>query len=289
MSAPAKATGQAVGVPPVRWWSRAELLLAGLLLVLAAAAWMLTALLATPDMQSGILTGAQPMGDSMMNPWLVEAGLFLLTWTVMMAAMMLPSIVPFTVGVSRLMRPREAGRSGTVAMTTAYVLLWAGTGILVYPAWRGLQQIGARPTDVAVRVGAVVLIAAGVYQFTPLKRVCLRRCRSPVFLVMQHGQRATRSRLGAFQAGIQHGSYCLGCCWALIVVLLAAGAMSLAWMGAIAAVVALEKTSKRGETISTALGGVLIAAGVLLLVSPGLLAKLAGRRPPPERRCQSSP
>ena len=273
MSAPAKAPGQVLGVPPLRRWSRAELLLAGLLLVLAAAGWLLAVRLATPDMQSGILTGAQPMGDSM-QPWTAEAGLFLITWMVMMAAMMLPSIVPFTVGVARLMRGREAGRGGTVTMTAAYILIWAGTGILAYPALRGLQLASSGPSEVAVRAGAVVLVAAGVYQLTPLKRVCLQRCRSPLFLVMQHGQRATRSRLGAFQAGIRHGAYCLGCCWALIVVLLAAGAMSLAWMGAIAAVVALEKMSKRGETISTALGGLLVAAGLLLLVSPGLLAAL---------------
>ncbi len=94
MSTPANAQGQVPGVPPLRRWSRAKLLLAGLLLVLAAAGWLLAVLLATPDTQSGILTGPQPMGDSM-NPWPAEAGLFLVTWMVMMAAMMLPSIVPF--------------------------------------------------------------------------------------------------------------------------------------------------------------------------------------------------
>jgi predicted metal-binding membrane protein len=272
MSAPANAPGQAaLGIPPLRRWSHAELLLAGLLLFLAGAGWLLAGLLATPDMQSGILTGARPMGEPM-HPWPAEAGLFLLTWMVMMAAMMLPSIVPFTVGVARLMRLSGAGRGGTVTMTIAYVLIWAGTGVLAYPALRGLQRVSAGPTEVAVRVGAVVLLTAGVYQFTPLKRVCLRRCRSPLFLVMQHGRRATRSRLGALQTGIWHGAYCLGCCWALIAVLLAAGAMSLAWMGAIAAIVALEKASKRGEAISSALGGILIASGLLLLVAPSVLA-----------------
>lgn len=271
MSAPPGPREQVLGIPPLRRWSQAELLLAGLLLALAAAGWLLAGLLATPDMRSGILTGARPMSDSM-RPWLVGAGLFLLTWTVMMAAMMLPSIVVFTVGVARLMRLRGAGRGGTATMTIAYLLLWAATGILAYPALRGLQLVSAGPTEAAVRVGAAVLLAAGVYQLTPLKRVCLRRCRSPVFLIMQHGQRATRSRLGAFQTGILHGAYCLGCCWALIAVLLAAGAMSLVWMGAIAAIAALEKVSRRGEAIGSALGGVLIAAGLFLLAVPGVLA-----------------
>ncbi len=271
MSAPSRERGQVAGIPPLRRWSQAELLLAGLLLALAAAGWLLTGLLATSDMRSGILTGARPMGGSM-RPWPAGAGLFLLTWMVMMAAMMLPSIVPFTVGVTRLMRLRGAGRGGTAIMTVAYLLLWAGTAVLAYPALQGLQMLSAGPTEVAVRAGAAVLLAAGVYQLTPLKRVCLRRCRSPLFLVMQHGQRAARSRLGAFQAGIEHGAYCLGCCWALIAVLLAAGAMSLAWMGVIAAIVALEKASRRGEAIGSALGGTLIAAGLFLLAAPGVLA-----------------
>lgn len=271
MSAPPGARGQVLSIPPLRRWSQAELLLAGLLLALATAGWLLTGLLATPDMRSGILTGARPMGDSM-HPWPAGAGLFLLTWMVMMAAMMLPSIVPFTVGVARLMRLRGATRGGTVTMTIAYLLIWAATGILAYPALRGLQLVSAGPTQAAVRVGAVVLLAAGLYQLTPLKRVCLRRCRSPVFLVIQHGQRATRNRLGAFRAGIEHGAYCLGCCWALIAVLLAAGAMSLVWMGAVAAIAALEKVSRRGEIIGSALGGILIAAGLFLFAAPGVLA-----------------
>jgi predicted metal-binding membrane protein len=271
MSAPASVRERVVGIPPLRRWSQAELLLAGLLLALAAVGWLLSGLLATPDMQSGVLTGAQPMGDSM-HPWLAEAGLFLLTWMVMMAAMMLPSIVPFTVGVSRLMRTRGAGRGSTATMTLAYFLIWAGTGILAVPAMRGLQMVSSGPTELAVRLGAVVLLAAGVYQLTPLKRVCLRRCRSPLFLVMHHGQRATQSRWGALRAGFEHGAYCLGCCWALIAILLAAGAMSLVWMGAVAAVAALEKVSSRGESIGSALGGVLIAIGLLLLAAPSLLA-----------------
>lgn len=269
--APASARERDFGIPPLRRWSQAELLLAGLLLVLAAVGWLVSDLLATSDMRSGVLTGARPMGASM-QPWLVEAGLFLLTWMVMMAAMMLPSVVPFTVGVTRLMRVRGAARGSTVAMTSAYLLLWAATGVLAYPALKALEMLSDQPSELTVRVGAVILLAAGVYQFTPLKRVCLRQCRSPLFLVMHHGQRATRSRLGALRAGLEHGAYCLGCCWVLLVVLLAAGAMSLVWMGAIAAVVAVEKFSSRGETIGTALGAILIAAGVLLLAAPALLA-----------------
>ncbi|HET9897019.1 MAG TPA: DUF2182 domain-containing protein [Streptosporangiaceae bacterium] len=270
-SAPGSTRGRARGIPPLRRWSQAEVLLAGLLLALAGAGWLVSDLLATSDMRTGVLTGAQPMGASM-RPWLVEGGLFFLTWMVMMAAMMLPSIVPFTVGMTRLMRGSGAAEGSTITMTSAYLLLWAATGVLAYPALKGLQMLSGQPTELAVRAGAVILLAAGAYQFSPLKRVCLRHCRSPLILIMQHGQRATRNRRGALRAGLEHGVYCLGCCWALLVVLLAAGAMSLVWMGAVAAVVAVEKVSSRGEAIATALGAVLIAAGLVLLAAPGLLA-----------------
>jgi predicted metal-binding membrane protein len=211
------------------------------------------------------------MGDPM-HPWLAGAGLFFFTWMAMMAAMMLPSIVPFTVGMSRLMRLRGAARGSISVMTLAYILIWSGAGILAYPALQGLQALSAGPAELAVRVGAVVLLAAGVYQLTPLKRVCLRHCRSPAFLVMHHGQRATRSRIGALRAGLAHGAYCLGCCWGLMALLLAAGVMSLVWMAGIAAIIALEKVSRRGEAIGSALGGLLIAVGLVLLAVPGVLA-----------------
>ena len=112
-------------VPSLRRWSRREVLLAGVLLVLAVSAWLLTHLLGTPEMRVGILTGAEPMGD-MMPAGQMSAAFFLATWIVMMAAMMLPSLVPFTIGVSRLMRVGGAGRSGTALLTLGYFAVWDG-------------------------------------------------------------------------------------------------------------------------------------------------------------------
>ncbi|MHA6794513.1 DUF2182 domain-containing protein [Pseudonocardia bannensis] len=265
--------------PPLRRWSRAELALAGLLFALSATAWSLTHRLAMPEMSAGILTGAHPMDgtpmDGAMRPGAAGAGLFLATWVVMMAAMMLPSIAPFTVGMTRLMRAGGAGWAGTAALTTGYFIVWTGFGLVAYVVVLGFEALAGGPAEPAARVGAAVLLAAGLYQFTPLKRVCLRHCRSPALLVLQHGQEAVRSRFGAFRAGIGHGGYCLGCCWALMAVLLAAGVMSLIWMGAIAAVVAVEKVNRYGETISRVFGGLLALIAVVVLVEPSVVAVLS--------------
>ncbi|MFC5997065.1 DUF2182 domain-containing protein [Pseudonocardia hispaniensis] len=262
------------GVPALRHWSRGEFALAALLLALAATAWLLTHRLAMPDMRVGVLTGADPMAGTMMTPGWAATGLFLGTWFVMMAAMMLPAIAPFTVGMTRLMRAGGSGWPGTLALTTGYFVVWTGVGVLAYAAVQGLDAIARTSPDQAARAGAAVLLVAGLYQFTPLKRVCLRHCRSPALLVLQHGQQAVRSRFGALRAGLGHGGWCLGCCWALMAVLLAAGAMSLVWMGVIAAVVAVEKVHRHGETISRVFGGLLAVLAVIVLVQPGVVGVL---------------
>jgi predicted metal-binding membrane protein len=248
--------------------------LAGVLLSLAGSAWILTHLMGTPEMRVGVLTGAQPMGD-MMTSGHMGAALFLVTWIVMMAAMMLPSLVPFTIGVSRLMRAGGVGRSGTAMLTLGYFAVWVATGAVAYLVWRGFEELSAGSSTTAARAGSAVLFGAAIYQLTPLKRVCLRHCRSPALLLMQHGPQAVASRSGATRAGLAHGFYCLGCCWALMAVLLALGVMSLVWMGVVAAVIALEKVTRFGEPISRGLGILLAALAVLVLLDPALLATIA--------------
>jgi predicted metal-binding membrane protein len=247
--------------------------LAGVLFTLAASAWMLTHLIGTPAMRVGILTGAQPMSD-MMPAGRSGAALFLVTWIVMMAAMMLPSLAPFTIGVGRLMRAEGTGRSGTALLTLGYFAVWFGTGVIAYLVWRGFEELSVGSSTASARVGSVVLLGAGIYQLTPLKRVCLRHCRSPALLLLQHGPQALASRFGATRAGLAHGLYCLGCCWALMVVLLALGVMSLAWMSVVAAVIAVEKVTRYGEPISRGLGVLLIALAVLVQLDPAVLATI---------------
>ena len=260
-------------IPSLRLWSRREMFLAGVLFTLAASAWMFTHLMGTPEMRVGILTGAQPM-SGMTPAGLVGAALFLVTWIVMMAAMMLPSLVPFTIGVGRLMRAEGAGRSSTALLTLGYFAVWVATGAIAYLVWRGFEELSIGSSAAAARAGSAVLFAAALYQLTPLKRVCLRHCRSPSLILLQHGPQAVSSRFGATRAGLAHGLYCLGCCWALMAVLLALGVMSLVWMGVVAAVIAVEKVSRYGEPISRGLGVLLAALAVLVLLDPAVLATI---------------
>ena len=161
----------------------------------------------------------------------------------------------------------------TWIFVAGYLLVWAVAGVLVYL----LVQIGS---DLASRVAAAerawwgplalgtTLLAAGAYQLTPLKRVCLRHCRSPFAFVAQHWR---DGRLGALRMGLRHGGYCLGCCWALFAVLVAAGVMSLAWMLLLTLVVFAEKVLPRGQRSATAVGVAFLALG--LLVATGIVPR----------------
>ena len=185
------------------------------------------------------------MGDEMP----MGAGLWLGAWTVMMAAMMLPSAAPLVLLYSL--------RSDTLASTllmAGYLLTWAFVGLAAYSVDMRLPD----PGDGAV---AAVLIAAGIYQFTPLKSACLRRCRSPVDFLVTHWR---AGRLGALRIGLEHGAYCVGCCWALMAVLVVAGAMGLVWVVAIAAAVAAEKLLPGGPWLGRVGGIALLVAGIVV-------------------------
>ncbi|URN08022.1 DUF2182 domain-containing protein [Actinomadura madurae] len=253
-----------------------ELVFVGVLVALAAVAWLAVHRLATPDMRAGLLTGAARPGgsggmDAMPMDHSMSVGLFLGIWLVMMAAMMLPAVTPVIVRIDRLVRRRD-GRSMTAYMLAAgYLLVWAAAGAAAYGLYLAFQSaVTAGDAPTAVRAGAVVLVFAGVYQLSPLKRACLRLCRSPLAVVVRHGERITAGPSGALLVGVHHGAFCLGCCWALMAVLLAAGMMSLVWMGVVAAVILVEKVWRYGERVSGPLGAVMIAFGLVLLVSPGL-------------------
>jgi predicted metal-binding membrane protein len=187
------------------------------------------------------------MGDEMP----MGAGLWIGAWTVMMAAMMLPSASPLVV-----LYAKRASTAHSTLLTLGYLLVWAAVGLAAY-------QLDMRLPDPADRVVGAVLVAAGVYQLTPLKGACLRRCRNPVdFLV-------TRWRPGgggALRLGVEHGAFCLGCCWALMAVLIVAGSMSLGWVVAIALVVAAEKLLPSGLLIGRLGGIALVIAGIAVAV-----------------------
>jgi predicted metal-binding membrane protein len=195
---------------------------------LALAGWFATARLMDG---MGMMGGPGPLGT------------FLWLWLAMSAAMMLPSIVPAAYLAAAV------GRSGT-AFVLGYAAVWAATGILAFEAARGLDRAGQW-----LAIAAVLLAAA--YQLTPLKDACLRRCRSPLGLLL---------RRGSLRAGLEHGALCLGCCWALMLALIALGIGSMFWMAALGAVILVEKVAPLGERSSRLIAVGLMGAAVWIAV-----------------------
>lgn len=193
----------------------------------------------------GAWFGLLALGDEMP----MGAGFWLGAWTVMMAAMMLPSSAPLV-----LLYARRASTIDSGLLMAGYVLVWAAVGLAAYAVDMRLPD----PGDGAV---AAVVVAAGVYQLTPLKTACLRRCRNPLDFIVTHWR---AGRLGALRLGAEHGAYCVGCCWTLMLVLVVAGAMGLVWVIAIAAAVAAEKLLPAGQWLGRAGGIALVAAGIVV-------------------------
>jgi predicted metal-binding membrane protein len=173
-------------------------------------------------------------------------GFWLTAWVVMMAAMMFPSIAPMVAMFAALQRGHRK-RGSTVPVGTlplfvgGYLAAWTAMGLVAYGVIEGGQALDVEAVgwDKAgpYFAGGVIALAAG-YQLTPLKDVCLRHCRSPFSFVMQHWR---PGRMGALRMGVTHGTYCVGCCWALMAALIALGVMSVGWMVFIAALIAIEK------------------------------------------------
>jgi predicted metal-binding membrane protein len=198
-------------------------------------------------------------------------GPFLGTWTVMMAAMMLPSATPMIL----LHRLGADGRLRTqlwsAAFVAGYLILWASVGIVVWGAGMAASAI-VMPEQRAIAVAAILMLA-GVYQFTPLKSTCLRACRTPADFLLTHWHRGLSGQL---RLGIEHGLYCLGCCWALMALFVGVGAMSLVWAVGIALVVLVEKVRPEGVVFGRIAGAFLIVAGAILLVRPELAMSVGG-------------
>jgi predicted metal-binding membrane protein len=202
-------------------------------------------------------------------PGLMEAAAFVAAWGVMMVAMMLPSAIPM-ISLYAVLR-RNGSRTGQRAVsesvfTLVYIAVWVAVGVPVYIASVVISgQSGL--DDVVPYALAVVLILAGVYQLTPLKRVCLRVCRNPLSFFMARSRTGYRGSLGL---AFEHAAYCLGCCWGLMVVLVAAGAMALNWVLLIAAVVFIEKVLPRGEWSAALAGAALVVLGLAVALDPDL-------------------
>lgn len=239
---------------------RGQLLLVGLLLALGLAAWLLT-----DRRMEGMDSG--PGTD------LGGLGFYVTAWVVMMAAMMFPSIWPM-VGVYATIqrRRRDAAKTApagaTALFVTGYLAVWTAAGLVAYALFEALRSLSidafSWDRDGRYLAGGVLVLAA-VYQLTPLKYACLRRCRGPLGFLLESWR---DGRVGALRMGIAHGAWCLGCCWALMAALFALGVMSVGWMILVAALIALEKLAPWQWLATRGVAIVLVVLGIAVATVP---------------------
>ena len=261
MTASAHAAAAPVRAGPGPAWAaaRTRVGLVALLFVLAAVGWWLTA---------GWMDGMDG------GPWtdLGTFAWFLGVWLVMMAAMMFPSVAPTVALYSRLTKSRSPLLP--LVFTGGYLLVWGAIGALAF----GIAVAGGQATSDFLAweragrwIAGATLIVAAVYELTPLKDVCLGKCRSPLGFLLGSWRDGPR---GALWMGTRHGAWCVGCCWALMASLFALGVMSLVWMAVVAGLIALEKLVPWRRVALYGTTGVLAVLGVLLLATPGALPGL---------------
>lgn len=256
--------------------SKQEKIIILALVFLSAAAWLIT-VHHSQSMSSHISMEMQMPMSMEHQSLILEASLFLVMWVVMMVAMMFPAIVPMVLIFSNVhgkRRVRNESFIPTWVFVAGYLLVWAFFGVLAYLGNLAIGHLGMgspKLQEYKSLMGGGALIAAGLYQLTPLKNVCLTHCRSPLYFIMH---RWREGYLGSFIMGIDHGAYCLGCCWGLMLVLFVVGVMNIAWMGILTLVIFVEKASKHGVIISKFVGGLLILLGISMAFEPGMFSVL---------------
>ena len=236
-----------------------------LLLVLAALAWALL-----------LWQGASADLDmAMSSPTMGLRGpLFLTIWVVMMAAMMFPAAAPMILTFHQVQgakRRRGQAFVSTWVFVAGYMMVWTWAGIAAYAGAQTAEGVAERialSPIIAARIGGALFIAAGLYQLTPLKDVCLSKCRTPITFIMTSWREGTA---GAFHMGVAHGGYCLGCCWLLFVILFPLGIMNIAAMALLTLVVFAEKVLPWGRFTSRAIAVALVTYGIAVIAMPEIL------------------
>ena len=253
---------------------RDRVLIAICLIVITALAWAY--LIRLDRLMSQAMeydTAMAAMGMTLDASWTVSDALVAcLMWLVMMVGMMTAAAAP----VLLLFAATAAGRhdrgmpAAVLTFGLGYVAVWAGFSVCAALAQWGLHQAAmlssSMKTSSPVLAGGI-LVAAGAYQLMPVKSACLAHCRSPLGFLMGHWRDGA---IGAFQMGLRHGAYCVGCCWALMCVLFVVGVMNLAWVAALGAFVLLEKIGPAGTIVARVAGAALVLAGLFLIGGEGL-------------------
>jgi predicted metal-binding membrane protein len=239
--------------------SLSPMLTTALLLAAALAAWIVTV-----NRMQGMDAG--PGTD------LGGLGWYLGIWVTMMAAMMLPSVAPMVLMFARVSGERH--RQGRAALIPTWVFLagylgaWTAYGLIAYGVYRFVTAVDSgflAWNEAGPYVAGGALAAAGIYQLTPLKELCLRHCRSPLHFIL-HGWR--NGRIGALRMGAEHGLYCVGCCWGLMLILFALGVMSVFWMAAVAGVIFAEKVLPYGARLSRVFALAVVVFGIWVAAAP---------------------
>lgn len=215
---------------------------------------------------AGLLDHAGPSDPEL--PPSLRVGVFVVGWTLMTIAMMLPASLPLVNLFRAITRQRSDATWLLLLLIGGYLAVWAYFGLLAYLGDEVVHTAIERlleANEAAHRIGPAVLLLAGIYQFTGLKQMCLDRCRSPRLFLLQHW-RGLHQAADALRLGLRHGAFCLGCCWTLMLLMFAVGGVNLGWMLALAAVMAAERATPWGRRLTRPLGAALIVSGALLLV-----------------------
>ncbi len=224
-----------------------------------------------------VLWQAQSMSGAMGLTMGLGVALFLGIWITMMVAMMFPSAAPMILmygAISAGKRRQGQPATPTAVFVGGYLLIWTAFGALAYLLANGADLLGSQsPWLMAngARIGGVALVGAGLYQLTPLKRVCLTKCRTPMQFVLGSWRDGA---WGALRMGMEHGAFCLGCCWWLMLILFPLGVMNVVAMGLLAALIFAEKVLPVGRLISGLAAAGLIVYGAVVIVAPMALPAL---------------
>jgi predicted metal-binding membrane protein len=242
------------------------------ILIIAAIAWGYTVYLAETGMGDGMSMG-MAMAD--MRSWSVaDFALMFVMWAVMMVAMMAPSAAPMLLmfaSLNRKRREREAPYVPTAVFLAGYLIVWTVFAAAATGGNWGLHQASLLSSMMGAStsgyLGGALLLAAGAFQWSPLKYACLKQCRTPMGFLMTSWREGHQ---GALRMGLEHGAYCLGCCWSLMLLLFVLGVMNLVWIAALAAFVLAEKVAPKAEWVSRATGVLLIGWGIWAIITTAL-------------------
>jgi predicted metal-binding membrane protein len=260
-------------VPVASISARDRLLIRCCILAIAALAWAylfyLDHQMSQAMTQETMSASMEMPGMPMTRPWAgAEVFFTFVMWAVMMAGMMAGSAMPVMLlfAGAHARRGERAVRQMTLLFGVGYAVVWIGFSALATLTQWALHDAAMLSPMMAAsspQVGAAILCAAGVYQLTPFKQTCLTHCRSALGFFMTHWR---DGRFGALQMGLRHGAYCLGCCWAVMLVLFVVGVMNLVWVAALALLLLLEKVGPAGLIVARVAGVAMIVAGIFLII-----------------------